>query len=803
MSIFDKYNANPYITTYAGAPIKEYQQTASALQQRMDQNIAQRDQIEIMMNDIEASNVDEDFKKSKIAEYQKALEEISENPEYATSKVRSLSKRFKMDDDFKEMKKSKDRITKLQEEIREGDFSDFQTRKFTDALRAYQEPDEEGKSGLAAGRSFGDVNFYEELAVNEKVDEQLKGILGEKYGSAQLDPTTGMISTVEGEFTSEERVRGSINGALYGNKQISRQLNDEARYQFEQNPAFQNLPIEERKEAYDKFFKQYVDETYVNPALSKFVRGSEKTGLKGGGSGSGSSGVGGKAIMPVTSTDKSMVQTSSLTQDIPMEEVITNYYDFGEQLKLGEFETGSQLDRAVNTRKIIEGSLRATLADETTIKDPELRNFLASEDDITKLFDIIRPQGDIDALNMAVEQLPGLDSDWTDPEVKDRYDAIIDDIEETHGKEVGNKVAMAMFPNYSLVDARKAAKAELVEIDPNYTNVYNDARALIKDPRYDDLTRKYQDEIRNTKIQELREEYSALSKNAFPTAERAARYLRSRGYPEDKLPKAQSLIARIFSDGGFIKSYQDNMKNGIADVGVSRASVNINALFKDENNRTALAGPLKKAFNFADLDKTDFESFKVRDEEGRLTTADAETFDGYQIDQMKITEVDNMGGFGLINVEVPPISGGKKETDLPLQLSVDISDPRFADVRNKITKQALNLARRESDPANKEIFMGIAHQYQGKDIIMELNEYSSEIAQDQDVVLTDDYLTTALGPITFEKDDSGFTFYDQDGNLLFAPGTSFENSNLAYRALRKKAAESYSKAGQSLSTEES
>ena len=801
MSIFDKYNANPYITTYAGAPIKEYQQTASALQQRMDQNIAQRDQIEIMMNDIEASNVDEDFKKSKIAEYQKALEEISENPEYATSKVRSLSKKFKMDEDFKEMKQSKDRITKLQEEIREGDYSDFQTRKFTDALRAYQTPDEEGKAGLAAGRSFGDVNFYEEVAINEKVDDQVKGILGEKYGSAQLDPVTGMISTVEGDITSEERVRGSILGALYGNKQVSRQLNDEAKYRFEQDPAVQNLPPEERAEAYNEYFKEYVENTYVNPALAKFVRGSEKTGLKGGGSGSGSGSSGGRgaAVMPITSIDRDMVQTSALTQDVPMQETISNYYDLGKQVELGEFETGSQLDKAVNTQKLIEGSLRTTLANENIVKDPELRNFLANEDDITKLFDIIRPQGDIDALNMAVQQLPGLDSDWTDPEVKQRYDSILNDIKETHGEEISNKVGIAMFPNYTMNDARKAAIAELVETDPNYTNAYRDQAAIVKDPRYSALKLKHQEQIQKQRMQELREEYPTLSREAFPTAERTARYLRSRGYDEDKLGKATRLISNIIDDGGFTRSYQDNMKDGLADVGVNRSSVNIESLFKDEGNRKALVKPLLKAFNYQDLDLSDFESFKVRDDEGRLTIADADTFDGYQLDKMEITEVDNMGGFGLINVEVPPVTGSDEK--LPLKLSVDISNPRFTDVRNKITSQALRKA--EVDPSNKEIFMGIAHQYQGKETIMQLNEYSSEIAEGMNLTLTDDYLTAAFGgPITFEKDDSGFTFYDNVGNALFPSGKSFENSNLAYQALREKAAAKFSQGRRSLTKEE-
>lgn len=798
MSIFDKYNANPYITTYAGAPIKEYQQTASALQQRMDQNIAARDQIEIMMNDIEASNVDEDFKKSKIAEYQKALEEISENPEYATSKVRSLSKRFKMDEDFKEMKQSKDRITKLQEEIREGDYSDFQTKKFTDALLAYQTPDEEGKAGLAAGRTFGDVNFYEELPINEKVDDQVKGILGEKYGSAQLDPETGMISTVEGEITSEERVRGSIRGALYGNKQISRQLNDEAMLQFERQGLSEGLNPEQRKEAYNEFFANYVEDTYVSPALSKFVRGSEKTGLKNTSSSNSSNGSKGSQILAFTSGDKDVVQTSELTQDIETEEIISNYYDLGNQLELGEFETGSQLTNALNKQKIIEGGLRATLANETIIKDPEFRNFLSQEEDITKIFDIIRPKGNIDELNLAVEQIPGLDSDWSDPEVRERYNSILSDIEENHGKEVKTKVARALFPDYTRTDASKAAKNQLVEMDDNYSNAYGDAEAIVKDPRFQGLLLENQEKIRKQKIQELREEYPELARKAFPTLERTKKYLRSRGYDEDKIDSASKKLSNIISDGGFTKSYQDNMEEGIADVGVNRSSVNIDSLFKSKDNRDGISGSLQKVFNFQDLAKSDFESMKIRGEDGKLRQPEEDDFQGYQLNKLEVTEVDNMGGLGLVNVEIPHLESG----ELPLKMSVDISNPRFSAIRDLIVQRSLNRAKNTNDPGQKEIFMGVAYQYQGRDIIMELNEYSSEAAEGMQLELSDDLITEALGPITFEKDDSGFIFYTADGNTLFPSGKSFENSNLAYAALREKAMESFSTAGKSLTPKE-
>ena len=184
MSVFDKFKVNPYVSTYAGAPIQEYKQTAGTLQQQMDKNLAAKDKIEILMSDIKAADVDKDFKAQKIAEYQKAIDAIGENPEYAQNKVRALSKEFAMDEDFKELQANQARLADMQSQIKEGDYSDFQLRKFTEELDRYRTPDEEtGLSGLAAGRQMGDVNFYDEIAINEKVDDQVKGILETKFGT--------------------------------------------------------------------------------------------------------------------------------------------------------------------------------------------------------------------------------------------------------------------------------------------------------------------------------------------------------------------------------------------------------------------------------------------------------------------------------------------------------------------------------------------------------------------------------------------------------------------------------------------
>ena len=52
MSIFDQFNANPYIRTYAGAPINEAMSVAGALTQRAETNIANMDKMQLMADAI-------------------------------------------------------------------------------------------------------------------------------------------------------------------------------------------------------------------------------------------------------------------------------------------------------------------------------------------------------------------------------------------------------------------------------------------------------------------------------------------------------------------------------------------------------------------------------------------------------------------------------------------------------------------------------------------------------------------------------------------------------------------------------
>ena len=284
MSVFDKFNVNPYIRTYAGAPIGEFNQVAGQLQQRMETNLDKSSQLEIAMNNLEATNADEAFKQQKIAEYQKQIEAIAENPEYATGKVRALARDTALDEDFKLIDQNNQIRKAMESAMDENDYSDFQTRKYRQALADYEAVDPEtGFSGAAAGRRLGAVNFYDEQNIGDLVDDRVNGIVERKFGrlprnadgSIKREPD-GSIITSKGEVISEERVKNVAMGVL-SDQTVLRQVSDE----------FDALP-ESAKAAYGNDVGTYFLNQYGDPSISKYAVTSLTEDIKGVGSASNS-----------------------------------------------------------------------------------------------------------------------------------------------------------------------------------------------------------------------------------------------------------------------------------------------------------------------------------------------------------------------------------------------------------------------------------------------------------------------------------------------------------------------------------
>ncbi len=278
MSIFDKFKVNPYISTYAGAPIGEFNQTAGTLQQRMLSNISKSNEIELAMDRLQASGVDEEFKRQKIAEYEKQIDEISEAPEYATQKVMALAQRSQMDEDFKLMEANAKQKAAIEAEMAEMDVTDPQRYKYQQLLDSYEQVDEDGKAGAAAGRKFGSINFYEEQVLGDLVDERVDGIQAMKSGFATIQDD-GTIRTDKGEIITQERVMQSAMGVL-SDEAVKRQVSDEVA--FRMRDQLEGLSPQAKQQAIAAAMPQYFFDQYVQGAISKYARKDHMFDLKGG-----------------------------------------------------------------------------------------------------------------------------------------------------------------------------------------------------------------------------------------------------------------------------------------------------------------------------------------------------------------------------------------------------------------------------------------------------------------------------------------------------------------------------------------
>lgn len=781
MSIFDKYNVNPYVRTYAGAPIEQYKQTAGALQKAMDTNLATRDKIEIAMNNIEAADVDEAFKKQKIAEYKSQLEAIAENPEYASSKVRALSKGFAMDEDLKEIAANKKRMADLQKEIKEGDFSDFQIQKFTDELERYRTPDEEGKSGLAAGRQFRDVNFYEETAINEKVDEQVKGILGEKYGSAFLDPATGMIKTEEGDIVSEERVRSSIQGALRGNKKISRQINDEAMFRFKQENKRAPTP-----EEYASYVSQYVEQTYIEPAVSKFSRESVKQNIKGAGKGSSLTSNGkykvGDLVDAVPTTGKSIILQSEFTNDEPVETRYAQIQDLQSRLEAGEFTSGHEVVNAQNQLNILRGTLKQVLTNEDVIESAELRDIIGAEEDLDTLWKIMTPESDRQGLNSIISSLPRTMEEF-DTEMF--ASTIRPEIELKHGDEVARAVGLAIAPQYSLNEARKRAR----EIEGlGYGEV----------PSQEQVDRQLAI-IQEEKLQDVQANYENLLDKGFSRLQGVERYLSTKGYEGKELKDKAMELNLALSKNIVQTDYQNLLRDGMLNIATNRTTVGLAPFIGSEQQRDEFNNAIKTVFNQQDFDKSLLESFKVL-EDGKLQPAEEADvdFEDYNTEDLEVVSIDAQGGLGLVEVTIPTVATGK-EAGPPLRLALDLSNENFGIFREMIgdaAKRKADALYQMNDTGKQyEIARAVQYNYHSNDALQEIITFSTMNQGSEGgayAELTDSYIYGALGTVIPIKDaDGGIRFENANGDALFKSGQTFDNANLAYQALRDKATKQY------------
>jgi len=227
MSIFDQFNANPYIRTYAGAPINEAMQVAGALQQRAETNIANMDKMMLMADAMPTmGSADKAYKAQYMSDLNRQIEEISKAPEHGTSKVRRLATKTAMDPTLKSIQATAAASGQWQSEYAKdpAKYGDVAAWEFQQAQKAYEDA-----GGAAGGAVFRAPALTELMDVNKFFLDNGSKIAASQEGVAFEDGK--FIHEKTREQLSPERVHAILKGAAGQNpqlmKQMQRQLNME------------------------------------------------------------------------------------------------------------------------------------------------------------------------------------------------------------------------------------------------------------------------------------------------------------------------------------------------------------------------------------------------------------------------------------------------------------------------------------------------------------------------------------------------------------------------------------------------
>lgn len=228
MSVFDQFNANPYIKMYAGAPIDEALEVGKVMQQRHDKALTDMQQHEYTLNNIQGIGAaDKAYKQKYAAELSAEFEKLAEAPEMAEQAINSLAAKYKQDPTLRAMqtnaaakKEWEDAYAK--DPAKYGEVANYEMQK---AVQAYTEGE-----GAAKGQVFKAPALKELKDVNQFVRENAKLIKSSSNGQFRYDEAKGSIVTTSGEAVSFERAQSILNAALMGDPQMREQMQRQFNY---------------------------------------------------------------------------------------------------------------------------------------------------------------------------------------------------------------------------------------------------------------------------------------------------------------------------------------------------------------------------------------------------------------------------------------------------------------------------------------------------------------------------------------------------------------------------------------------
>jgi len=219
------FKSTQFVSQYAGLPVDEFLQSASALQQRGQQNQEKLDQLELMANNIQTMDIDENVKQSRLAEIDKQMTALAESGayEHAAAQVRTQARDFARDEELMDASANYSKLQKMKAEAKAQGATQIQLQYLDNAIASYNRG-----GGAAGGSDLAEVSFYKEANLAKEVDIILNGQKANKTIISAPDGS-GFINTKTNERVTEADLRKQAVAYLSGDPKFSRQIEDMAK----------------------------------------------------------------------------------------------------------------------------------------------------------------------------------------------------------------------------------------------------------------------------------------------------------------------------------------------------------------------------------------------------------------------------------------------------------------------------------------------------------------------------------------------------------------------------------------------
>lgn len=810
MSLYDKYNVNPYIKTYVGAPVQAFQSTAGQLQKKYYDTIDRSNVMKQGLSNLQSMSGDKAYLEQIKSRYESDIEQMLESPELANRAVRTLAGEFMVDKDLQLISKNKAAFDKIEKELVDKKASHIQRTKFQDAIDLYN-----SYGGAAKGQAFSGMSVYEEQDLMDEFDKLVKGIKGlESAGSELVTGPDGSryIQTTSHGKIPVDKIRATALGLL-NEPNVQRQLQDESNYY----NKVAGVPLKEDG-TYDETHEKYrsaqdVADGYIRSVEAKYYSVDNSDKLTGGGKGRLGARKGtltGGAFGNITQMDAEDEKRSyswGINPEEEPEQVRAAYDEAVKNMQL--FESGEanveeySATEYARDEALVIGHNRAykeALKVSELQDDPQALQAVSNipEQELFKL--------DVRTINKE-QAMAGLDN------VMSMVDVPLSDLFDTdskrgsganpHQHKLFNAISAQYGPEVAGAIANEFYPGEITTWNPN-KNVYSGhasvTHRLMREPESQKILMSGDQEaiedlyantlgemLENAKqvVSELPEQVRDDSRPFKVTRAKELLQRYNSNLTDDQLNDFSHQLHNVTIDNLIgTTDYMNALEDGSDEYGVDRQSVLADGILS-EGTMSNIKNVLSSMINdYDNLDKAQLDAIEVLDEEGNVRpltdTKELEKLErDYQLspDKIRVTNLDSQHGRGMVKIELEPISTKDGKRNYQMWVNLDATSP---DIRKQIAEDALYRVQNMNSNSEREVANMVYTSFAYPTVKQDLDAIfrsNNRGGPDSDKLTTDalyrsgpfvNRLYQTLGQLTpVVTDDNKFNFKTAKGNFLF------------------------------------